>query len=248
VGDLSAMPVPGVLHKYHGRVLLVLTGACAIHCRYCFRRQFPYSEANPIRENWQHALQYIENDSTINEVILSGGDPLLLEDHRLVPLVNALAEIPHLKRLRIHTRLPIVLPERITNDLIQLLSTNRLQTIMVIHTNHANEINDVISQALHKLHKNNITLLNQAVLLKNINDSTAIQAELCERLFANNVTPYYLHLLDKVNGSAHFDVDLEAGISISQELRTQLPGYLVPRLVKEQAGKDSKTPAELLIP
>jgi len=242
VGDLAAMPVPGLLHKYHGRVLLVTTGACAIHCRYCFRRHFPYSDANPANHDWDAALQYIASDATINEVILSGGDPLTLSDQRLAPLAQRLSDIPHLRRLRLHTRLPIVLPERVDEALLDWLHGSRLKTVMVIHANHANEIDATVATALSRLTQAGVVLLNQSVLLRGVNDSVRALAELSERLFEAGVTPYYLHLLDKVQGASHFDVNPAQAQQLMQDLRNCLPGYLVPRLVHEHAGAPSKLP------
>lgn len=243
VGDLAAMPVPGVLHKYHGRALLVTTGACAIHCRYCFRRHFPYSDANPATHDWDAALHYIASDTTINEVILSGGDPLVLPDQRLASLAQRLSGIPHLRRLRLHTRLPIVLPERVDEALLDWLQRSRLKTVMVIHANHANEIDTSVTTALSRLKRAGVTLFNQSVLLRGVNDSARALAELSERLFEANVIPYYLHLLDKVQGASHFDIPPAQAQQLMQELRNRLPGYLVPRLVHEHAGAPSKLPS-----
>ncbi len=242
VGDLQAMPIPGLLHKYQGRVLLITTAACAIHCRYCFRRHYPYQQAHNRPEHWQAALDYIEKDNSIEEVILSGGDPLSLSNERLTRLVEQLGEIPHLKRLRIHSRHPVVLPERIDEGLVSLLASSHLQIIMVIHTNHAQEINNEVRLSLQKLSVHGCTLLNQAVLLKGINDDVANQVSLSKSLFENGVLPYYLHQLDKVTGAAHFAVEQETALKIEQQMRHQLPGYLVPLLVTEQAGYPSKLP------
>lgn len=240
VGDLNAMPIPGLLHKYHGRVLLTTTGACPIHCRYCFRRHFPYSAANPANEQWGAALAYISADTSIKEVILSGGDPLTLSDERLAALAIRLAAIPHVKYMRIHTRLPIVLPERVDDSLINWLTGTRLKPVMVIHTNHANEIDDSVRGALAQLAARGVTLLNQSVLLRGVNDSSSALARLSEALFDAGVTPYYLHLLDRVKSTAHFEVDETIACRLMDELRAQLPGYLVPRLVREQSGAVSK--------
>lgn len=243
VGDLNAMPVPGVLHKYHGRVLLITTGACGIHCRYCFRRHFPYGDANPAPAAWRLALDYIAADPTITEVILSGGDPLALPDQRLAELAGQLGAIPHIKRLRIHSRLPIVLPERIDAALLAWLGASPLQKVMVVHANHPNEIGDDTVRALRCLQGCGVTVLNQAVLLRGINDDTDILSALSETLFAAGVLPYYLHLLDKVQGAAHFDVSEMRAAAILKTLQNRLPGYLVPRLVREIAGAPAKTPA-----
>lgn len=242
VGDLAAMPVPGVLHKYHGRVLLVTTGACAIHCRYCFRRHFPYGDANPASQGWDAAVDYIASDTTIIEVILSGGDPLTLPDQRLAPLAQRLSDIPHLKRLRIHTRLPIVLPERVDEALLHWLRHSRLKPVMVIHANHANELDTAVANALSSLTATGVVLLNQSVLLRGVNDTPEALTALSERLFETGVTPYYLHLLDKVQGASHFDVEPGHARQLMQALRNRLPGYLVPRLVQEHSGAPSKLP------
>jgi len=241
VGDNLAVSSPGLLQKYHGRALLVTTGACAIHCRYCFRRHFPYGDSNPLAGQWQHTLSTISNDSSINEVILSGGDPLVLSDNKLQKLVQDLEQVPHLKRLRIHTRLPIVLPERVDPHLISWLENTHLQTIMVIHANHANEIDSDVADALNKLRLAGCQLLNQAVLLRGINDNAEILIALSERLSDVSVLPYYLHLLDPVAGASHFDVADHVGVELINNIRTKLPGYLVPRLVREQQGETSKT-------
>lgn len=242
VGDLQAMPHPGLLHKYQGRALLITTGACAVHCRYCFRRHFPYSEANPAAGQWQPALDHIAGDPSLGEIILSGGDPLSLSDARLAALVEQLAAIPHVRRLRIHTRLPIVLPSRVNQELTGWLTRLPLQKVLVVHANHAREIDEEIAKGLRDLQNCGVTLLNQSVLLRGVNDSTAALATLSETLFAAGVLPYYLHLLDKVQGAAHFDVpEAEARLLLST-LRDCLPGYLVPRLVREIEGEASKRP------
>lgn len=242
VGDLDAMPIPGLLHKYHGRVLLITTPACAIHCRYCFRRHYPYQDAQNRPESWQAALNYIQNDETIEEVILSGGDPLSLSNERLAGLLEQLATIAHLKRLRIHSRYPIVLPERIDAELMTLLASSHLQVIMVIHCNHAQELDHEVISCLQQLAATGILILNQAVLLKGINNDVHVLKNLSENLFEAGVLPYYLHQLDKVSGGAHFAVPSEQAIEIERKLRQLLPGYLIPRLVIEQAGKPSKLP------
>lgn len=240
--EMTQLSTPGVLKKYHGRALLVATGVCAVHCRYCFRRHFPYPDNNPARENWQPALDFIRSDTSINEIILSGGDPLALSDDKLAILIKQLQEISHLKRLRIHTRMPVVIPNRISEALIALLESQPLKTIMVIHANHPNEINGDVSNGLHKLHQAGITLFNQSVLLHKVNDDDESLLELSEKLFDNQVLPYYLHQLDPVAGSAHFQVEDHRVKEIMQRLRTKLPGYLVPRLVMEKAGAPYKIP------
>lgn len=240
VGDRKAMVAPGLLHKYHGRVLLITTGACGIHCRYCFRREFPYSEAKA--GDWQQALDYLANDTSVSEVILSGGDPLALSNRRLKVLLTQLEPITHLQRLRIHSRQPIVLPERIEPELLALLSKSRLLPIMVLHANHPQEIDDAVNQALKQLAAAGFTLFNQAVLLKGINDSATVLGKLSETMFSVGVIPYYVHLLDRVRGSAHFQVEESQALMIMEEMRNCLPGYLVPRLVREQAGMFAKIP------
>lgn len=240
VGDLGAMPVPGVLHKYQGRALLVATGACAIHCRYCFRRHFPYAEANPAQEGWSAALDYIAADSSLREVILSGGDPLSLSDARLSALSCSLQSIAHVKTLRIHTRLPIVLPERVDDALLGWLASSRLRPVMVVHANHAQEIDAAVRRALGRLVAAGVVLFNQSVLLAGVNDSVEALSALSEALFDASVTPYYLHLLDRVQGTAHFEVGETRAQALMHGLRACLPGYLVPRLVREQQGMPFK--------
>lgn len=239
--EAEANPVPGLLHKYHGRVLVTLTSACAVHCRYCFRRHFPYENNNPGKRGWNAIFAYIENQKTIDEVILSGGDPLTLSDDLLNQFSAELTKISHVKRLRIHTRLPIVLPERISEEFCAWLSQINCQTMIVVHANHPQEISDDVNAALFKLRAAGVTILNQSVLLKGINDDAKVLAALSEKLFAANVLPYYLHVLDKVNGVAHFDIELEKARAIHEKLRALLPGYLVPRLVREDAGMTCKT-------
>jgi len=241
VGDLHKLKPGGLIHKYHGRALVITTGACAINCRYCFRRHFPYGDTRASRSHWRVLLDELAADPTIEEVILSGGDPLSLSDDKLADLVAGLDAIPHLKRLRLHTRQPIVLPERIDDDLLAWLGNTRLQAVMVLHANHANELNEAVAQAMGRLKRAGIPLLNQAVLLKGINDSVQTQIRLSERLFACGILPYYLHLLDRVQGAAHYEVDEASAKSLIRELSGQLSGYLVPRLVREVAGKPSKT-------
>lgn len=241
VGDHAAMMRPGVLHKYHGRVLLVTTGACGIHCRYCFRREFPYADANPRPGEWQAALDYIAADPSIEEVILSGGDPLSLPDPTLADLAGRLEAIGHLSLLRLHSRMPVVLPTRVDDALCDWLSRTGLRTVVVLHANHANELDDAVAAACRRLADAGATLLNQAVLLRGVNDSAAAQAALSRRLFACGVLPYYLHLLDPVRGAAHFEVSLESARTLLGELAGRLPGYLVPRLVREEPGRPGKT-------
>ena len=241
VGDTAATLRPGVLQKYAGRALLIATGACAIHCRYCFRRHFPYEEAPHSTAAWDAALTTIEADDTIHEVILSGGDPLMLVDTRLATLVEKIAAIEHVTRLRVHTRLPVMVPSRVTTELITWMTSTSLAPVMVVHVNHAQELADDVAAAVDKLRRAGVTLLNQAVLLRGVNDSVIAQQELSERLIQLGVVPYYLHQLDRVAGAAHFEVSVEEGRRIVTELRKRLPGYLVPTYVQEIAGEMSKT-------
>jgi EF-P beta-lysylation protein EpmB len=243
-GDSRAARQPCLLQKYAGRVLLVATGACAIHCRYCFRRHYPYGEAARSLAHWQPAIDEITADPSVHEVILSGGDPLALVDNVLAGLVDRLAAIPHLRRLRIHTRLPIVIPERVTDELATMLCSTRLVPIVVVHANHANELDETVAAALARLADAGVPLLNQAVLLRGVNDSVDVQAALCERLVDLRVMPYYLHQLDRVAGAAHFEVPVEVGRRIVSELRSRLPGYAVPRYVQELPGAGSKVVIE----
>jgi EF-P beta-lysylation protein EpmB len=233
---------PGIIHKYTGRVLLILTGACAINCRYCFRRHFAYSDNQNSKAQWLDALKYIEADPSITEVIYSGGDPLLNSDKQLGFLTQAIAGIAHVKRLRIHTRLPVVIPRRITPDLLKVLAGNRLKTALVLHINHPNEIDQQVINALGLLRQNDITLLNQSVLLNGINNRFEVLARLSESLYEAGILPYYLHLLDKVKGAAHFDTSQLEAQKLVGQLTAILPGYLVPKLVTEIPGQVAKTP------
>jgi L-lysine 2,3-aminomutase len=242
VGDRAALRAQGLLHKYRGRALLVATGACAVHCRYCFRRHFPYSEASATSPRWDPALEYLSGDASVEEVILSGGDPLALSDERLAELAARLAAIPHLRRLRVHTRLPVVLPQRVEDALLDWLTGSRLRPVVVIHTNHAQEIDEAVRAALRRLSTAGVTLLNQAVLLRGVNDTPQALAALSEALFAAGVLPYYLHQLDRVHGAAHFEVDERRACALHEALAARLPGYLVPRLVREVPGAPGKTP------
>lgn len=239
--EANANPVSGLLHKYHGRVLVTLTSACAVHCRYCFRRYFPYDDNNPGKRGWEKIFSYIEQDETITEVILSGGDPLAVSDKLLKMFTDELEKIPHVKRLRIHTRLPIVLPQRITAEFISWISQLRFHVVLVVHTNHPQEISEEVKLALTKLRQSNVMLLNQSVLLKDVNDEVETLAALSEILFASGVLPYYLHLLDKVQGAAHFAVSDQRIAELYAQLQQRLPGYLVPKMAYEEAGMTSKT-------
>jgi EF-P beta-lysylation protein EpmB len=240
VGDGPATRSPGLIHKYRGRALLVTTGACAIHCRYCFRREFPYGDTPHSLSHWQAALDEIAADTSIHEVIYSGGDPLTLVDDFLAELTGRLAEIAHVRRLRIHTRLPIVIPQRINDELLNWLCGTRLQPIVVIHANHPAEIDGEVAESLGRLVDRGIVVLNQAVLLRGVNNNIEALAGLSERLVELRVMPYYLHQLDRVRGAAHFEVPIEAGRKLIQQLRERLPGYAVPRYVQEVAGEPAK--------
>ncbi|MEP7184974.1 MAG: EF-P beta-lysylation protein EpmB [Rhodanobacter sp.] len=242
VGDMDSRAAHGVLHKYEGRALLIASGSCAINCRYCFRRHFPYGEEIAAAGQWRQALGYLQEDPSINELILSGGDPLSLATSKLEELSRGLADLPQVTRLRIHTRLPIVLPERIDAPLLSWLASLPLQKVMVLHANHANEIDTSIDEACARLRHIGVTLLNQSVLLRGVNDDEGTLADLSERLFAAGVLPYYLHQLDRVKGTAHFEVNDSRALALMDALRARLPGYLVPRLVREVGGDASKRP------
>ena len=242
VGDGAAKTAPGVIQKYRGRALLVATGSCAIHCRYCFRRHFPYAEETAARDGWRDAVDLIRRDASIEEVLLSGGDPLSLSNGKLAELTGALADIPHLRRLRIHSRLPIVVPERVDDGLLDWLSTLPWPVTLVVHANHANEFDGTVDAALGRLRAAGVHLLNQAVLLRGVNDSVDALGALSERGFAAGVLPYYLHQLDRVAGVAHFEVDDAHARALHAGLAARLSGYLVPRLVREIPGDTGKRP------
>ena len=242
LSEASAALEPGLLQKYAGRALLVTTGACAVHCRYCFRRHFPYAAVPKSVDAWQPALQRIAADPTVDEVLLSGGDPLTLVDALLERLVSAVDGIPHVRRLRLHTRLPIVIPQRVTAPLVRLLRRSRATVWMVVHVNHPAELDAATVAALARLTDAGIPVLNQAVLLKGVNDSADVLEALCRSLVDHRVQPYYLHQLDRVDGAAHFEVPVAQGRALMAELRARLPGYAMPQYVREQAGATSKTP------
>lgn len=240
VADAAAARAPGLLEKYRGRILIVATGACAVHCRYCFRRHYPYAAGPRSLPDWQEALEQIESDASIHEVILSGGDPLTQVDEVLSELAHRLAEIAHVRRLRVHTRLPIMIPERINDSLLSWLCGTRLTPIVVVHANHPAELGGEVDNALARLVDAGTPVLNQAVLLRGVNDSVAALAELCEHLVDLRVLPYYLHQLDRVAGAAHFEVPETEGLELMAQLRVRLPGYALPRYVREQPGAASK--------
>lgn len=242
VGDGAAKVGKGLIRKYNGRALLIATGSCAVHCRYCFRRHFPYAEETAAAGGWQDAVAAIAADAGIDEVILSGGDPLSLSTAKLAELTQALVGLPHLRRLRVHTRLPVVLPERVDAALVAWLSALPWPVTVVLHANHGNEFDHHVDAAMARLRATGAVLLNQAVLLRGVNDSEQALAALCERGFQAGVLPYYLHQLDRVAGAAHFEVDDTQALALVEALRARLPGYLVPRLVREVAGDASKRP------
>lgn len=237
--------VPGLLHKYSNRALLLVKGGCAVNCRYCFRRHFPYAENQGTKRNWQKAMEYIAAHPELDEIIFSGGDPLMAKDHELDWLLTQLESIPHIKRLRIHSRLPIVIPARITDTLVARISASSLQVLLVNHINHANEIDTAFRRAMKSLRMTGVTLLNQSVLLRGVNDNARTLADLSNALFDAGVMPYYLHVLDRVQGAAHFMVSDEEARAIMRELLTLVSGYLVPKLAREIGGEPSKTPLDL---
>jgi len=245
VGEISTPPVDSVLHKYHGRALVMVTGACAVHCRYCFRRHFPYNDHAAVGADFDAAIDTIAADPKITEVVLSGGDPLTVADNLLETFARKLAAVPTVKRLRIHTRLPIVLPKRVDGNLAAWLGSLGLPVVVVVHANHANEIDDNVRRALAVLEKTGATLLNQSVLLAGVNDSLDALADLSEGLFDAGVLPYYLHMLDRVEGAAHFEVSEDRAKAIHAELTNRLPGYLVPKLVREVSGEPAKVGVDL---
>lgn len=237
--------IPGLLHKYKNRALMIVKGGCAVNCRYCFRRHFPYQDNQGGKRNWQAALDYVAAQPDINEIILSGGDPLMAKDSEMAWLIDAIGAISHIKRLRIHSRLPVVLPSRITPELCQMLAESRLQTVLVTHINHANEINGELKQAMLALKQADVTLLNQGVLLKGVNDSITALTQLSETLFDAGILPYYLHVLDRVQGAAHFMVDDHTARQLMAGLMENVSGYMVPKLTREIGGRRSKTPLDL---
>ena len=242
VGDAASRATQGVLHKYRGRALLVTTGACPIHCRYCFRREFDYTGDGLNGAALAGAVDYIAATPDVEEGILSGGDPLMLANHKLARLTDALAAVPHYRRLRIHSRMPVTLPARIDNAFVDWLRGLDRQVVVVVHANHANEFDRHVSGALSRIRETGATILNQTVLLAGVNDSAGALARLMETAFESGALPYYLHLLDRVSGSAHFEVERDRAVALTGALRERLPGYLVPRLVEERAGAPCKLP------
>ena len=241
VGDLNSIKATGTLHKYHGRVLMITTGACGVHCRYCFRREFPYSDSSGVRQNWSASIDYIRSHEEVDEVLLSGGDPLTLADDKLSALIDQLEAIPHVRRLRIHSRMPIVVPQRVTDGLVRRLSESRLAVWMVVHANHPQECDAAVEAAFAKLINGGIPVLNQSVLLRGVNDDVDVLAELSRKLVNHRVQPYYLHQLDRVAGAVHFEVPVQDGLELVRQLTAKLPGYAVPTYVSEDSGEPSKT-------
>lgn len=240
LGEKQANPIPGLLHKYRSRALLIVTSGCAIHCRYCFRRHFPYEDNRVNQQQWSQALDYIAAHPDIQEVILSGGDPLLAPDHVLAELSLKISAIDHVQTLRIHSRMPALIPQRLNEEFLQWFTQGRLKPVLVTHINHPQEIDQHLIDILQLVRQRGVTLLNQSVLLRGINDCVSVLKALSDRLFAAGILPYYLHLLDKVQGAAHFDVAQADAERLVHALRHQLAGYLVPRLAKEVAGHPSK--------
>ena len=233
--------LPGLLHKYKSRVLLIVKSGCAINCRYCFRRHFPYQDNNLTKAHLKNIINYLTAHPEVNEVILSGGDPLMSKDDFLDRIITALESVSHLKRLRIHTRLPVVIPNRITPQFVASLKNTRLNVTVVLHINHANEIDSLFQQKIELLHQAGILLLNQSVLLKGINDTSEALINLSEALSSSHILPYYLFLLDKVQGAQHFDLSEKHAKILIKEMSVELPGYLVPKLSREIAGEQHKT-------
>jgi EF-P beta-lysylation protein EpmB len=242
VGDEAASRTTGVIHKYHGRVLLIASGSCAVNCRYCFRRHFDYRQHFAPRHNWQAAIDYLSARPDVHEVILSGGDPLTLQDETLAGLTHQLSTLQHIKTLRIHSRIPVVLPQRIDQGFLHWAETVALNKVMVLHVNHPDELSEAALQAIERLHQTGFVLLNQSVLLKGVNDQADVLAALSHQLFAHHIIPYYLHQFDAVQNAGHFAVSDQDALYIHQQLRDSLPGYLLPKLVQEVAGEAAKTP------
>lgn len=240
--ESSSSPLPGLLHKYRSRVLVVTSGACAIHCRYCFRRHFPYQSFQPDTMRWEEISAYVREDPSIKEVILSGGDPLVFSDQRLQWIEGMISATSHVDTLRLHTRLPIVIPQRVCDALLRWIEASRLKIVMVMHSNHARELDEDVGTAMSRLSRAGVTILNQSVLLRGVNDSADALEALSRRLFETGVMPYYLHLLDPVRGAAHFEVPEKEARELVDEVARRVPGYLVPRLVREVPGEAFKQP------
>ncbi len=241
LAEQAANTKPGILHKYHARVLVMLATSCAVNCRYCFRRHFAYQDNRLSTRQWAGIIEYLQQRKEVNEVILSGGDPLMLSNNLLKKFLKELAVVKHIETLRIHTRLPVVIPSRVDDELIRLLSETRFNTVLVYHSNHANELCDDIKVRVEKLRENQMTVLNQSVLLKGVNDSVCALTGLSQSLWAHGIVPYYLHLLDKTQNTAHFEVESHKALALFESMKTMLPGYLLPKLVREEPAKKNKT-------
>ncbi|MEX0606158.1 MAG: EF-P beta-lysylation protein EpmB [Marinobacter sp.] len=247
LGEKTATPTPGLIQKYRSRALLMIAGQCAINCRYCFRRHFPYAEHRMSPDERKQVIDLLRHSPEINEVIFSGGDPLIASDRLLARWADELATVRHLKRLRIHTRLPVVIPQRVDDALLAWLVSSRLQKVIVLHINHPNEIDRPVADAIARLKSTGATVLNQSVILKGVNDNADILIQLSETLFEAGVLPYYLHAFDPVEGAHHFEVSDDDARDLVRCLLDRLPGFLVPRLVRETPGKTSKTPLDLFV-
>ncbi|MFQ3230037.1 EF-P beta-lysylation protein EpmB [Reinekea sp.] len=239
--EASFNPTPGLIHKYGNRALLIAHQSCAVHCRYCFRRHFPYDQQQLRQTELEQALDYLKQRPEITEVILSGGDPLNLSDRRLEQLISTLDQLPNLTTIRIHSRTPVVVPDRISPELIDTFARVKKKIVLVLHINHSNEIGTALAQKLPALTKVGVTLLNQSVLLRGVNDNAQTLIELSNTLWQNNILPYYLHLLDPVQGAAHFNIEQSTANTLWQALQSSVSGYLLPRLVREVPEKSSKT-------
>lgn len=245
LGEQAATVKDGLIQKYNKRVLVIASAVCAINCRYCFRRHFPYETAALGSSRWQEIIAAIQSDASLNEVILSGGDPLTITDEKLQEIFELIADVKHIERIRIHTRLPIVIPQRVTDEFLAVMQKFResragRQVIVVVHANHANELDDQVCQSLRRLGESASQVLNQSVLLAKVNDNVDALVDLSQRLLAANVIPYYLHQLDPILGAAHFEVPIERGVELITAMRAQLPGFAVPRYVQELAGEPAK--------
>lgn len=240
VSEQSKDGIRGLIQKYRGRALIVATGTCAVNCRYCFRRHYPYHLARLSQEDWRALFRHLKQDSSISEVILSGGDPLMLNDRTLASVFESLNQIPQIKTIRVHTRLPVVIPSRVTKELLSMVETSQKKVVFVTHINHPNELDEALTFSLQTLRTGGATLLNQSVLLREVNDQADTLAELSRKLFAASVLPYYLHLLDPVQGAGHFDVEELRGKALINKISSELPGYLVPKLAREVAGAPAK--------
>lgn len=234
-------PQKAIVHKYKRRLLVIAAGSCAVNCRYCFRRHFPYGENQLAQSEWQSVIDYLVAHPEVNEVIFSGGDPLMMKDALLADKVRKLEALPQIKRIRIHSRLPVVIPQRVCEEMLSWITSSRLDIVMVWHINHANEVDEEVILAATKLKQAGVTLLNQGVLLKGINDTVEAQVALSEAVFKAGLLPYYMFTLDPVEGAAHFDISIEQAQRLMGKVAAELPGYLVPRLAKEIPGKDAKT-------